>query len=91
VDAGNPALKLHAVDAGPAGVWVAGDQGALYHLTDRQLWERVVPRAQGAVLTADLVRVHFDDARHGTVLTADGEQWSTSDGAQSWNRSPRMP
>jgi photosystem II stability/assembly factor-like uncharacterized protein len=33
---------------------------------------------------ADVVRVEFTDAQHGTLTTDNGELWTTSDGGASW-------
>jgi hypothetical protein len=66
-------------------VWVGGSGGALYHSADSgQTWTRVVLVAAGRKLEADITHVDFADATNGTVTTASGDVWNTSDGGQTW-------
>ena len=68
-------------------VWAGGNAGALYHSADSgQHWTRVVPEVNGEKLTADITRVSFNDLQNGTVSTANGQVWMTSNGGQSWQR-----
>jgi len=66
-------------------VWVGGSGGALYHSSDSgQTWTRVTPISAGRKLESDITHVDFSDPMNGTVTTASGEVWNTSDGGQSW-------
>jgi photosystem II stability/assembly factor-like uncharacterized protein len=66
-------------------VWVGGVAGVLYHSTDIGLhWTRVMPVANGATLSADIVRIEFPDALHGKINTSDGGTWITSDQGKTW-------
>jgi len=79
-----PFRSLSAVGAN---IWVGGKAGALYHSSDfGQNWARFAPVAGNKKLDRDIVSVDFSDARSGTVNTANGEVWTTSDGGQTWQR-----
>jgi hypothetical protein len=66
-------------------VWVGGSGGALYHSSDSgQTWTRVTPISAGRKLESDITHVDFSDPMNGTVTTASGEVWNTSDGGQTW-------
>ncbi|HMK28123.1 MAG TPA: hypothetical protein VK473_00460 [Terriglobales bacterium] len=66
-------------------VWTGGDAGALYHSSNRgETWTRVRPVVNDVSLKADIINLEFEDAQHGTVFTAAGEKWLTSDGGLSW-------
>jgi photosystem II stability/assembly factor-like uncharacterized protein len=68
-------------------IWVGGDRGALYHSTDAgRTWSAVKPTADGEALSADIVRIAFQDVRHGWVVTSDGKLWSTRNGGATWSR-----
>jgi hypothetical protein len=78
--------SFRAVTANGVEVWAGGRAGVLYHSADAgSHWTRVVPAANGTVLTEDIVGVEFSDAQHGTVTTASAV-WTTSDGGQSWQK-----
>jgi hypothetical protein len=77
--------RFRALSSAGAHVWVGGSAGALYHSADSgQTWTRVVPDAAGRKLEADITHVDFADATNGTVTTASGDVWNTSDGGQTW-------
>jgi photosystem II stability/assembly factor-like uncharacterized protein len=76
---------FRAVSAVGQQVWVAGARGALYRSDNGGTsWTRLTPRTQDRLLVADVVRVEFTDAQHGTLTTDNGELWTTSDGGASW-------
>jgi Carboxypeptidase regulatory-like domain/Photosynthesis system II assembly factor YCF48 len=78
---------FRALSAIGSNVWAGGKAGALYHSADSgQTWTKVEPAAGGKKLDDDIVRVDFSDALTGTVNTAKGEIWNTSDGGQTWQR-----
>jgi hypothetical protein len=78
---------FRALSAIGSNVWAGGKAGALYHSTDSgQTWTKVEPAAGGKKLDDDIVRVDFSDALTGTVNTAKGEAWTTSDSGQTWQR-----
>jgi len=76
---------FRALSSAGTQVWVGGSSGALYHSADSgQTWTRVTPIAAGRKLESDITHVDFADPMNGTVTTASGEVWITSDGGQSW-------
>lgn len=80
---GNTTFRaLSAVDAN---IWVGGSAGALYHSADLgKTWIKIQPAAGAKKLDQDIVHVDFSDPLAGTVNTANGEVWSTSDGGRTW-------
>jgi hypothetical protein len=78
---------FRALAANDSDIWVGGTAGALYHSSDAgQTWTQIKPVAEGISLTADILRVEFADARHGSLTTGNHEIWITSDGGASWQR-----
>ncbi len=78
---------FRALSAVGANIWVGGRVGALYRSTDSgQTWVKVVPAAGEKKLDQDIVRLDFSDPLSGTINTANGEVWATSDGGQTWLR-----
>lgn len=62
-------------------VWAGGNAGALYHSIDAgQNWAKVDP-----VSTDDITHIEFSDPLNGSLNTANGEIWRTSDGGRSWH------
>jgi hypothetical protein len=79
---------FRALAAVGAHVWAGGAKGVLFHSVDSgESWVLVRPSAAGRTLAEDITRIDFSDLVNGTVSTADGAVWKTSDGGQSW-RSP---
>ena len=82
--AGNIVFQTVAV-VGPR-VWAGGKGGALYYSPDGgSQWTRLGPAAT-APLNQDLRALTFTDGQHGSLTTADGETWSTSDSGHSWQK-----
>jgi|HubBroStandDraft_1064217.scaffolds.fasta_scaffold00129_39 hypothetical protein len=85
-----PAITIFralSVSASDAEVWAGGTGGALYHTTDGgNRWARVVPSADGIVLTGDVITIHFPDPGNGAVTTSTREVWTTADGGQTWQK-----
>ncbi len=78
-------VAFRAVSANGADIWAGGSGGALFHSSDGgEHWTRVRPSASGSDLSADITRIEFTDAQHGTVLTATGERWTTADAGRTW-------
>jgi len=78
---------FRALSAVGANIWVGGRAGAVYRSTDSgQTWVKVVPVAGGKKLDQDIVRLDFSGPLSGTINTANGEVWATSDGGQTWLR-----
>jgi carboxypeptidase family protein/photosynthesis system II assembly factor YCF48-like protein/putative zinc finger protein len=78
---------FRALSAVGANIWVGGRAGTLYRSTDSgRTWVKVVPAAGGNKLDQDIVRLDFSDPVSGTINTANGEVWATSDGGQTWLR-----
>ena len=62
-----------------------GEDGALFHSGDGgQHWKRVPLISGSATETGSIISIQFENSQQGTVLTAGGARWSTSDGAVSW-------
>jgi len=80
-------VSFRALSAISGDIWVGGKSGSLYHSPDSgRQWTRVVPKANGANLTADITRVGFSDLQSGVIETSNGQVWTTSDGGQTWQR-----
>ena len=80
-----PGISFRALSAVGVNIWVGGKAGALYHSADSgQTWVEIEPPTRNRKLDQDIVRVDFPDALNGTVSTANGAVWKTSDGGKSW-------
>jgi hypothetical protein len=78
-------MSFRALSSQSADVWVGGSKGTLYHSSDFGLhWIRVIPVANSSPLSEDVVRIAFSDVAHGTITTASGTVWVTSDAGKSW-------
>jgi photosystem II stability/assembly factor-like uncharacterized protein len=75
-------VTFRAVATVGADVWAGSRGGVLYHSPDGgKTWKQTpFPAAQ------DIVSIAFSNARTGTIVTSTGEQYSTSDGGQTWRR-----
>ncbi|HKW26581.1 MAG TPA: YCF48-related protein [Terriglobales bacterium] len=83
--AGDVTFRAVAV-LGP-NVWVGGQGGVLYYSPDDgNQWQGLATSADGAALTEDITALTFSDTQHGTLNTASGQTWTTSDGGHSWQR-----
>jgi hypothetical protein len=81
------ALIFRAVAAIGPQVWAGGSNGALYHSPDAGgHWTQVVPTADGALLSGDIVGLEFSDPQHGKVTTSTAEVWITTDAGQTWQK-----
>jgi photosystem II stability/assembly factor-like uncharacterized protein len=70
-------------------VWAGGSGGALYHSSDGgAIWTRVNLSSGGSPTAETIVLIisALHDPQHVTVMTASGEQWTTEDGGQHWQR-----
>lgn len=66
-------------------VWIGGPGGLLYHSDDMGLnWTRIIPVSSSATLTDDVTAIAFADHLHGSVATAGGQTWVTSDAGKTW-------
>jgi hypothetical protein len=66
-------------------IWIGGKQGNLFYSSDSgQQWEQVKPVAKGQTLTADITAIEFKDLKHGKLITADHQTWTTTDGGHDW-------
>ncbi|MBV9339440.1 MAG: hypothetical protein JO159_00955 [Acidobacteria bacterium] len=80
-----PGALFRALSAVGADVWVGGANGSLYHSSDSgQSWEKVVPVDHGRKLETEVIRLDFSDRLNGTLTTAAGELWKTSDAGETW-------
>jgi hypothetical protein len=76
---------FRAVSATGSEVWAGGSPSMLYHSSDAgNHWTRVLPSANGTVLTGDVVTVEFSDPQHGRIATSTSEVWTTADDGQTW-------
>jgi hypothetical protein len=83
--AGNAAFRAIAVIG--SNVWVGGQGGALFYSPDAgSQWQSLTPSANGSALTEDITGLTFSDAQRGSLTTADGQTWTTSDGGRSWRK-----
>lgn len=81
---GNIAFQTVAVVG--SRVWAGGRGGALYYSPDGgSQWSRLGPAAT-APLNQDVRALKFQDGQHGSLTTADGQTWTTSDSGQSWQK-----
>lgn len=68
-------------------VWAGGQGGALYYSADDgSQWQRLQVAGGGVALTDDISSLTFHDRQHGSLTTAAGQTWNTSDGGQSWQK-----
>jgi hypothetical protein len=78
---------FRALSAVGPNIWVGGRAGAMYRSTDSgRTWAQVRPVVGDKKLDQDIVRLDFSDPLSGTINTANGEVWATSDGGQTWLR-----
>lgn len=83
--AGNVVFRAVAV-VGPR-VWAGGQGGALYYSgDDGSQWQRLQVGSGGLALSDDISSLTFHDSQHGSLTTAAGQTWTTSDGGQSWQK-----
>jgi hypothetical protein len=83
----NAPIVFRAVAANGSEVWAGGATGQLYHSIDAgNHWSKVVPTADGAVLSGDVVTLEFVDAQHGKVSTSTSEVWITGDDGLTWQK-----
>ena len=69
----------------PSVCWLVGPGGIVLLSTDGRAWTRLAfPEA------VQLVAVHATDDLTATVTTADGREFITEDGGQTWSRVPRI-
>jgi hypothetical protein len=72
-------------------VWAGGSGGSVYHSGDGGvIWTRANLSSGGSPTTETIVVItsSSNDPQRITVRTVTGEQWTTEDGGQSWQREP---
>lgn len=74
-----PVLLTAGHSPAPSIAWLVGRAGAIYVTTDGSRFERIA-----FLETADVVSVVAVDDRQGTVTTADGRQFTTTDRGATW-------
>jgi photosystem II stability/assembly factor-like uncharacterized protein len=76
-------VTFHVVATVGQNVWAGGGDGALYHSADGgHEWNRVaLAGEQGTIKT-----IHFNNAQQGSLTTAAGTVWATSDGGATWSK-----
>ncbi|MGH9542591.1 MAG: WD40/YVTN/BNR-like repeat-containing protein, partial [Terriglobales bacterium] len=80
-----PATPVEAVAAAGPRVWIAGPGAALYVSADGGAhWARLAQLPNFAGPAAVIRSIEFDDALHGSLLTAAGRSWTTADGGHTW-------
>jgi hypothetical protein len=76
-------ISFRAVTSIGADVWAGGSGGALYHSPDDgTTWRRV--QVGTPPITETITRLAFSDARTGTLTTASGARWATTDAGRTW-------
>ena len=77
---------FHALAAVGTHVWAGGKAGLLYHSPDSgHNWAQVTPTDAGQKLQSDILHIDFSDVANGSIHTANGQQWTTSDSGQTWH------
>jgi len=66
--------------------WAIANGALQRSLDGGKTWLNVVPSANGAALTGDIVGIQFTDPRNGTVTTSNAEVWVTADAGQTWRK-----
>jgi len=80
------ATTFHVVSVVAGDVWAGGDAGALYCSRDGgQHWNRIPLVTNSGAEDGTITSIHFDSAQQGTVVTAGGSRWRTSDGGITWS------
>jgi len=85
------AVTFRAVLAMGRDVWAGGSGGVLYHSSDGgAMWKRVNLSSGESPTTETIVAITSGsrDLQHITVRAESGEQWTTEDGGQHWQREP---
>jgi photosystem II stability/assembly factor-like uncharacterized protein len=85
------AVTFRAVHAMARDVWAGGSGGVLYHSSDGgAMWKRVNLSSGESPTKETIVGITSGsrDLQHITVRTISGEQWTTEDGGQHWQREP---
>lgn len=68
-------------------VWAGGAAGAFFHSSDGgEHWSAVPLTSTGGTVAGDVISIQFADAAHGSVITSEGETWTTSDGGRHWQQ-----
>ncbi len=66
-------------------VWAGGKKGQLYHSIDSgETWSRVLLGTPTSL--EDVRTIQFTDINKGTITTADGTTWKTTDAGRTWSR-----
>jgi len=85
------AVTFRVVHAVGRDVWAGGSGGVLYHSSDGgAMWKRVYLSSGESPGTETIVGITSGsrDLQHIMVRTISGEQWTTDDGGQHWQREP---
>jgi hypothetical protein len=85
------AVTFRVVHAVGRDVWAGGSGGVLYHSSDGgAMWKRVYLSSGESPTTETIVGITSGsrDLQHIMVRTISGEQWTTEDGGQHWQREP---
>lgn len=81
------AISFRAVSAVGSEVWAGGAGAALYYSSDSGTrWTQVMPSSGDNVLSGDVTAIQFSNPQHVVIRTSSGDEWSTADGGQSWQR-----
>jgi photosystem II stability/assembly factor-like uncharacterized protein len=84
-------ITFRVIQAMGKDVWAGGSGGALYHSSDGgAVWTRANLSSGGSPTTETIVAIVSSsrNLQHIIVRTASGEQWTTEDGGQYWQREP---
>jgi photosystem II stability/assembly factor-like uncharacterized protein len=84
-------VTFRVIQAMGRDVWAGGSGGALYHSSDGgATWTRANMSSGGNPATETIVALISSsrDLQNITVRTESGEQWTTEDGGQHWQREP---
>jgi len=83
----NQATTFRAVSVVGSDVWAGGEGGALFRSRDDGLhWRRIPLVTTSGAETGTITSIKFETSQQGTVLTAAGSRWTTSDGGLTWTQ-----
>ena len=81
----NEVTVFHIVSVVGGDVWAGGEGGALFRSRDGgRHWNQILLATSSGAETGTIISIQFANSQQGTVLTAGGSGWSTSDGGATW-------
>ncbi len=82
-----PNTEFRVVSVVGTHVWAGAANGEIFHSADfGNSWKPVKVEHSGQHLTGAVTSIVFSDDRTGSIQTATGEFWSTTDGGKHWSK-----